>query len=167
MNKAETAFVDTSVLASDRVRVWHFAVILRGVVLGDDVSVGSHAEIGARSIIGARTRIGKGVFLPSDSRVGCDVFIGPGTTFCDDKYPRANNSDYHAQPPIIEDGASVGAGVVVLPGVRIGSGAMVGAGAVVTEDVEPGAVVYGNPARSPFTNFDFTTQDREPVSEST
>lgn len=67
---------------------------------------------------------------------------------CDDKFPRVNNAAYHAQPPVIEDDASIGAGAVLLPGVRIGRGALVGAGAVVTHDVPAGAVVYGCPARA-------------------
>ncbi len=41
----------------------------------------------------------------------------------------------------------IGHGVVVLPGVRIGTGAAIGAGAIVTKDVEPFAVMAGNPAR--------------------
>jgi phosphonate metabolism protein (transferase hexapeptide repeat family) len=41
----------------------------------------------------------------------------------------------------------VGHGAIVLPGVSIGNGAMIGAGAVVTKDVDPYAIVAGNPAR--------------------
>ena len=48
---------------------------------------------------------------------------------------------------MIKQGATVGAGAVVLPGMTIGERAMVGAGAVVTKDVEPDTVVVGNPAR--------------------
>jgi maltose O-acetyltransferase len=47
----------------------------------------------------------------------------------------------------IGDGAFVGAGAVVVPGVTVGADAIVGAGAVVTRDVAPGATVVGNPAR--------------------
>jgi dTDP-4-dehydrorhamnose 3,5-epimerase-like enzyme len=48
---------------------------------------------------------------------------------------------------IIEAGASIGAGAVILPGLTVGQGAMVGAGATVTRSVPPRAVVVGNPAR--------------------
>lgn len=41
----------------------------------------------------------------------------------------------------------IGANVVVMKGVRIGSGAIVGASAVVTKDVPPYAIVVGNPAK--------------------
>ena len=49
--------------------------------------------------------------------------------------------------PFVETGAIIGANVTLLPGVRIGAGALVGAGAVVINDVRPGTVVVGNPAR--------------------
>ena len=42
---------------------------------------------------------------------------------------------------------SIGAQVVVLPGVRVGNGAIIAAGAVVTRDVEAFAIVAGVPAR--------------------
>ena len=51
-------------------------------------------------------------------------------------------------PIAIEEDVWIGAGVVVLPGVRIGRGAIVGANAVVTKDVAPLHVVAGQPART-------------------
>ena len=41
----------------------------------------------------------------------------------------------------------IGANVIILPGVTVGSGAILAAGAVVTKDVPDWAVVGGNPAR--------------------
>ena len=49
---------------------------------------------------------------------------------------------------VFERGCFVGANVTLLPGVRVGRGAFVAAGAVVTEDVPPGTVAAGVPARS-------------------
>jgi dTDP-4-dehydrorhamnose 3,5-epimerase-like enzyme len=48
---------------------------------------------------------------------------------------------------LVGQGASIGAGAVILPGLTIGMQAMVGAGAVVTADVPAKAIVSGNPAR--------------------
>ena len=47
----------------------------------------------------------------------------------------------------IEDGAFIGAGSIILPGVRIGRGSYVAAGSVVTSDVPAEAMVGGNPAK--------------------
>lgn len=127
--------------------VWSFATILADVTIGQDCSVGTCAEIGRGSHIGHSTRIGHGVFLPPGAIIGNGVFIGPNATFTDDKWPRSGNAGYTAQPPIVEDGASIGAGAVVLPGVRIGAGATVGAGAIVAKDVPAGAIVRCEPAR--------------------
>ncbi len=41
----------------------------------------------------------------------------------------------------------IGAHSIILPGLTIGDGSIVGAGSVVTEDVPPGVIVAGNPAR--------------------
>jgi len=68
-------------------------------------------------------------------------------TFTNDKYPKSRNASFMPVPTWIETGASIGAGAVLLPGVRVGAGAIVGAGAVVTKDVPSTATVMGNPAR--------------------
>lgn len=135
-------FIDPTAIVGHRVKIWHYARILRDAHLSDDVSVGSCAEVGSASFIGPRSRISANVFLPSGTRVGADCFIGPGVICTDDKYPRANQP-YVAQPPIIHDGASIGAGAVLLPGITIGRGAMVAAGSVVTKDVPAASCVRG------------------------
>ncbi len=140
-------FIDATVVIGEGTRIWHFAVILADVVIGENTNIGSHVEIGHGCKIGNRVRISHGVFLPPNSVVEDDVFLAPGVLASDDRYPRANNPDYHAQPPHFEQGCSVGIGSVILPGVRIGAGAMIGAGSIVTKDVPPKGHVRGEPAR--------------------
>ena len=48
---------------------------------------------------------------------------------------------------IIGNDVWIGAGAIILSGVKIGSGAIIGAGAVVVKDVPPYAIAAGNPAR--------------------
>lgn len=138
--------VDPSVVFGERVKVWQFATICERTVIGDDCVIGSSVWIGRDAIIGAGTRINDKTHISPHTNIGLNVFIGPGVVMTDDKHPVAGNKNYDAQPPTICDNASIGAGVVLLPGVTIGRGAMVGAGAVVTRNVPPGVVVYGVPA---------------------
>lgn len=140
-------FIDETAVIGNGTRIWHFAVILADVVIGEDTNIGSGVEIGHGCKIGNRVRISHGVFLPPNSIVEDDVFLAPGVMASDDKYPRANNLQYFAQPPYFERGCSVGIGSIILPGVRIGAGALVGAGSIVTKDVPPKGHVRGEPAR--------------------
>ena len=48
---------------------------------------------------------------------------------------------------IIKDGAHIGIGAIIMPGVTIGEGAVIGAGAVVIKDIPDCAVAVGVPAK--------------------
>lgn len=48
---------------------------------------------------------------------------------------------------IIGDDVWIGAGAIILPGIRIGTGAIIGAGSIVTKDVEEYSIVLGIPAK--------------------
>lgn len=85
--------------------------------------------------------IDMGAVLGARATVGEDVHVGAGAVLAGVLEPPSKT------PVIIEDGVMIGANAVVLEGVRVGKGSVVAAGAVVTEDVPPGVVVAGTPAR--------------------
>lgn len=135
--------------------IWGGAVVREGARLGDQCVVGRLAYIDHDVVIGSRCKIQNNALLYAPARLRDGVFIGPGVILTNDPVPRAVNpdgslkgfSDWQPAGVFIEEGASIGAGAVVLGGVRIGSWAMVGAGAVVTYDVPPFGLVVGVPAR--------------------
>ncbi|MCC2316943.1 WxcM-like domain-containing protein [Cellulomonas chengniuliangii] len=128
-------------------RVWAFAHVLPGAAIGEDCNICDHVFIENDVVVGDRVTIKSGVQLWDGVRLADDVFVGPNVTFTNDRFPRSRK--YPEAFPItrIDQGASLGGGSVILPGIHVGRGAMVGAGAVVTKDVPANAVVVGNPAR--------------------
>ena len=131
----------------EHTRIWQFVVILAGAKIGSNVNICSHCFIENDVVIGDRVTIKSGVQLWDGIRIENDVFIGPNVTFTNDKFPRSKIYPTKYLETRIENGASIGGGAVILPGITIGTGAMVGAGAVVTKSVPPYAIVTGSPAR--------------------
>jgi UDP-2-acetamido-3-amino-2,3-dideoxy-glucuronate N-acetyltransferase len=128
---------------------------LYGCRIGDETRVGPFVEIQRDAVIGARCKIQSHAFICTGVEIEDEVFVGHGTLFINDKFPRATTqegnlkteADWQLERTVVEQGAALGSGAVVLSGIRIGAGALVGAGAVVTRDVAPGETVAGVPAR--------------------
>jgi len=144
-------------------RIWAFAHVLPGAVLGADCNICDGVFVEGNVTVGDRVTVKCGVQLWDGVRLGDDVFVGPNATFTNDRFPRSRQHLSHYPETVVENGASIGANATLLPGVTIGSGAMVGAGAVVTRSVPPNAIVVGNPARivGYVTDGD-TSQPRQP-----
>lgn len=127
--------------------IWAFTHVLPGAVIGRNVNINDHVFVENDVTIGDRVTVKSGVQLWDGIELHDDVFVGPNATFTNDRFPRSKQYPEAFPRTVVERGASIGGGAVVLPGVRIGQNAMVGAGAVVTRDVPPFAIVVGNPAR--------------------
>lgn len=109
-------------------------------------------EIGARVVIRPQT-----IIMANDIAriiIGNDVLIGSGAHFYAANHAFdlpdlliAAQGHSPAEDLVIEDDVWIGAGAIILPGVRIGRHSVVAAGSVVTKSIEPFSVYAGIPAR--------------------
>ena len=121
--------------------------VLRNAQIGWGGNINSQCFVENDVIIGDRVTVKSGVYLWDGIILENDVFVGPNVTFTNDKFPRSKQYPGEFPKSVVCEGASIGGGAVILPGVRIERGAMIGAGAVVTKNVPPYAIVVGNPAQ--------------------
>lgn len=140
------ALVESKNIGKDT-RIWAFAHVLPGAVVGEDCNLCDHVFIENDVVMGDRVTIKCGVQVWDGIRLEDDVFIGPNVTFSNDPFPRSKQYPEKFLQTLVEKGASIGANATILPGITIGRNAMVGAGAVVTKNVPPNSIVVGNPAR--------------------
>ena len=115
--------------------------IEKGAEFPSSVELGDYSGIGIRAQINGKVIIGKNVMMGPDV---C-IFV-TNHEFARTDIPMDHQGFSPEKPVTIEDDVWIGARVIILPGVHIGTGAIIGAGAVVTKDVPDYAIVGGNPA---------------------
>lgn len=131
----------------DGFQTGHHVTIREQNEIGQRVSIGTSSVVEHHVVIGDGVRLHSRVFVPEFCVLEAGCWLGPGVTLTNARYPQTPSTKDQLAGAHIESGAIIGANATLLPGVRIGARALVGAGAVVTDDVPPGAVVVGNPAR--------------------
>ena len=136
-------------------RIWHQAQVRERARIGRNCSLGKGVYVDFGVVIGDNVKIQNGCFVYHGATLEEGVFLGPGVILTNDKSPRAINpdgslktdADWQVGKILVKKGASLGAGVTVLPDVVIGTFAMIGAGALVTRDVPAHGLMMGSPAR--------------------
>jgi sugar O-acyltransferase (sialic acid O-acetyltransferase NeuD family) len=108
------------------------------------------------AIVRRHARVGRGVLIHAFTILSCDTVVGDHVHIqgaCSIGHDARIGAWAHISPrvflgggAVVEEGAQVFTGAIVLPGKRIGRAAVVGAGSVVTRDVPDGTTVMGNPA---------------------
>ncbi|MFL6446634.1 MAG: acyltransferase [Bryobacteraceae bacterium] len=126
--------------------------------IGDGVFIGAQSYIQGR--FDGRTKIGNHVWIGPQSYLDARDLIledyvgwGPGAKVLGSTHTGLPvelpiiRTDLEIRPVRVEEGADIGTGAILLPGVTVGKGSIIGAGAVVTRDVPPQAIFAGVPAR--------------------
>lgn len=108
-------------------------------VIGPGVRWGAGSIAWPAAVVTTDVTVGRHVHVTTSAAVGHDAVLDDYVTLL----PGCTVGGFAH----LGKGATVGAGASVLEGVQVGAGAMVGAGALVRQDVSPGAVVVGVPAR--------------------
>ena len=150
------AIVESDAVGSGT-RVWAFAHVMDGAVIGAECNIGEHVFVESGAVLGDRVTVKNCVQVWEGVTLEEDVFVGPCAVFTNDRYPRSPRSDAVGtrygtkewlEPITVRKGATVGANATVVSGVKIGRYAMVAAGSVVTKDVPDHALVMGVPAQA-------------------
>lgn len=105
-----------------------------------DAQLGPEVQLMPRAVVNTGARLGRGTLVNTTAVVEHDCVVG--------KYSHVATGAHLGGEVEVGTSSCIGLGASILPGVTIGSEVSVGAGAVVVEDVDDGATVVGNPARS-------------------
>jgi acetyltransferase-like isoleucine patch superfamily enzyme len=131
----------------------------KGITLGDGVIVSRNCVLQGKTgplSIGDRTDIGcncifssvSGIEIGKSTLIAGHCYIGGGRYRSDRlDIPIMDQGSYSEGPVIIGEDVWLGAGVIVLDGVRVGRGSIIGAGAVVTREIPEYSLAVGVPAR--------------------
>lgn len=123
---------------------------------GRNINIEKNADFGKGNgiVIGDNSGLGVDCIVRGPLDIGANVMMGPDVRIMTVKHntsrtdiPMNRQGHFPKQKVTIGDDVWIGARVVILPGITVGSGSIIGAGAVVTKDVPEYAVVAGVPAK--------------------
>jgi acetyltransferase-like isoleucine patch superfamily enzyme len=148
--------ISHSVQLAANVEIPHPELVnLYGCSVGGGTRIACFVEVQKNARIGANCKISSHTFICEGVTIEDECFIGHHVCFINDRYPRAvgtdgqlqTDEDWQVIPIHVHRGVSIGSGATIMCGVTIGERALIGAGAVVTQDVPPGHLVAGVPAK--------------------
>lgn len=152
-----TALIEADVTIGPGTSVWDNVHVRGPATIGNDCIIGEKTYIAYGVRLGNRVKVNAFVYICTGVTIEDGVMLSAGTTFTNDRYPRATTPDLSrlrgSEPDdetletVVREGATIGAGAIIGPGLEIGRFSMIGMGSVVTTDVAAFGLVVGNPAR--------------------
>ena len=144
-----SAVVDEGVDVGDGTKIWHNTHVQSGARIGALCVLGQNVNVGPRVTIGNSVRIQNNVSVFEGVELEDYVFCGPSMTFTNVRFPRAKYpmTSRTFDETLVKEGASIGAGAVIVCGNVLGKHCFVAAGAVVAADVPDYAFMIGAPAK--------------------
>src|ERR1700712_3902500 len=110
-------------------------VNLYGCTIGAETKIGPFVEIQKNAFVGERCKISSHTFICEGVTIEDEVFVGHGVMFINDRIPRATKdgslqteSDWSVGKTLVQTGASIGSGAVIMCDLTIGKRAVIGAG---------------------------------------
>jgi UDP-2-acetamido-3-amino-2,3-dideoxy-glucuronate N-acetyltransferase len=153
-----TALIEEGVKLGDGTSVWDSVHIRKNAVIGGQCIVGEKSYIAYDVKIGDRVKINAMVYICAAVTIEDGVMISAGTTFTNDRFPRAttpnlrelrsSDPDDETRPTLVREGATIGAGCTIGNDLVIGRFAMIGMGALVTKSIGDFELALGHPARA-------------------
>ena len=144
----ESAYVDAPCEIGEGTKIWHFAHVQKGAVLGRGCVLGQNVNVGEDVRIGNNVKIQNNVSVYTGCVIEDDVFLGPSCVLTNVTNPRSQvNRRSLYERTLFKRGATVGANATIVCGVTLGRYCFIGAGTVVTQDVPDYALILGNPGR--------------------
>jgi bifunctional UDP-N-acetylglucosamine pyrophosphorylase / glucosamine-1-phosphate N-acetyltransferase len=125
-------------------RIGPFARLRPGAALAHDVHIGNFVEV-KNSPIGVGSKVNHLSYI-GDTHVGSGVNVGAGTITC-------NYDGVNKWPTVIEDGAFIGSGSMLVAPVRIGAGANIGAGSTITKAAPDGKLTLARGRQTTVDNW--------------
>ncbi|WP_299155917.1 acyltransferase [uncultured Tenacibaculum sp.] len=144
----ETAVIDAECTIGNGTKVWHFSHIMPNCIIGENCNIGQNVVVSPNVKLGSNVKVQNNVSIYTGVICEDDVFLGPSMVFTNVINPRSaiKRQNEYLQT-IVKKGASIGANATIVCGNNIGEYAFIGAGAVVTKEVQPYALVVGNPSK--------------------
>jgi UDP-2-acetamido-3-amino-2,3-dideoxy-glucuronate N-acetyltransferase len=143
-----SAYVDQPCKIGPGTKIWHFAHIMAGSILGANCVVGQNVLIAPDVVVGANVKIQNNVAIYTGVVIEDDAFLGPSCVFTNITNPRSQIVRRHLyEKTLVKRGATIGANATIVCGGTIGRYAFIAAGAVVTHSVPDYALMMGVPAR--------------------
>jgi bifunctional UDP-N-acetylglucosamine pyrophosphorylase/glucosamine-1-phosphate N-acetyltransferase len=126
-------------MVGENCRIGPFARVRPDTILHHDVHIGNFVEVKA-SEIGAGSKANHLTYL-GDSRIGKQVNVGAGSITC-------NYDGENKWPTLIEDGAFIGSGSMLVAPVSIGANSTIGAGSTITQNAPSGELTLSRAKQS-------------------